>query len=209
VRTLLLNSTPQAVTGPRQHRGPRPGSDPGPEGHGVTTELVRVADYEVRPEVSSDEGLGDQCSQLPIKILASEILVMASPTWLGQPSSRAKRVLGRMDAMISETDDRTAQCLRPGRGHGRDRQRGRRPPRHQRARRGAGRHRLHRPRSVLDLLHMGPGPGPSYLEIDQGHAWSASAGRAAAGNLVAVAGALQATPCRCPPDSSQHAIVAL
>jgi hypothetical protein len=31
------------------------------------------------------------------------------------------------------------------------------------------------------------GPGPSYLEIDQGHAWSASAGRAAAGNLVAIA----------------------
>jgi hypothetical protein len=37
------------------------------------------------------------------------------------------------------------------------------------------------------LTYCNMGPGPSYLEIDQGHAWSASAGRAAAGKLVAVA----------------------
>ena len=42
---------------------------------------------------------------LNCKVLQSEILVMASPTWLGQPSSVAKRVLERMDAMLSETDD--------------------------------------------------------------------------------------------------------
>jgi NADPH-dependent FMN reductase len=65
-----------------------------------------VADYDVRPGVSSDEGQGDQWPQLRSKVLAAEILVMASPTWLGQPSSVAKRVLERMDAMISETDDR-------------------------------------------------------------------------------------------------------
>jgi multimeric flavodoxin WrbA len=39
------------------------------------------------------------------KILSSELFVLASPTWLGQPSSIAKRVLERMDAMLSETDD--------------------------------------------------------------------------------------------------------
>ena len=30
---------------------------------------------------------------------------MASPTWLGQPSSVAKRALERMDAMLSEQDE--------------------------------------------------------------------------------------------------------
>jgi multimeric flavodoxin WrbA len=75
------------------------------EKEGVATELVRVADYDVRPGVSSDEGDGDQWPQLRAKVLQSEILVMASPTWLGQPSSVAKRVLERMDAMLSETDD--------------------------------------------------------------------------------------------------------
>jgi multimeric flavodoxin WrbA len=47
------------------------------EGQGVTTELVRVADDDVRPGVSSDEGDGDQWPQLRAKVLESEILVMA------------------------------------------------------------------------------------------------------------------------------------
>jgi multimeric flavodoxin WrbA len=34
------------------------------EGQGVTTGLVRVADYDVRPGVSSDEGDGDQWPRL-------------------------------------------------------------------------------------------------------------------------------------------------
>jgi multimeric flavodoxin WrbA len=67
------------------------------EGQGVTTGLVRVADYDVRPGVSSDEGDGDQWPRLGPRSLDAEILVMASPTWLGQPSSVAKRVLERMD----------------------------------------------------------------------------------------------------------------
>jgi hypothetical protein len=37
-----------------------------------------------------------------------------------------------------------------------------------------------------------PGPGPSYLETDEGHEWSATTGQTAAQNLVAVARALQA-----------------
>jgi multimeric flavodoxin WrbA len=43
------------------------------EGQGVTTELVRVADYDVHPGVSSDEGDGDQWPRLRSKILANPI----------------------------------------------------------------------------------------------------------------------------------------
>jgi multimeric flavodoxin WrbA len=73
--------------------------------HDVEVELVRVLDFDVRPGVSSDEGDDDQWPTLREKILASEVLVIATPTWLGQISSVAKRVLERMDAMLSETDD--------------------------------------------------------------------------------------------------------
>jgi multimeric flavodoxin WrbA len=38
-------------------------------------------------------------------VVSSEILVMASPTWLGRPSSITQRALERMDAMLAETDD--------------------------------------------------------------------------------------------------------
>ena len=31
--------------------------------------------------------------------------MLATPTWFGQPSSVVKRVIERMDAMLSETDD--------------------------------------------------------------------------------------------------------
>jgi NADPH-dependent FMN reductase len=66
----------------------------------VECEVVRVVDLNIPPGVSSHEGDGDEWPALREKILASEIFVLASPTWLGQPSSVAKRVLERMDAML-------------------------------------------------------------------------------------------------------------
>jgi multimeric flavodoxin WrbA len=38
--------------------------------------------------------------------LASDILLLGTPVWLGQPSSVAKRVMERMDAFIHEKDDK-------------------------------------------------------------------------------------------------------
>lgn len=38
-------------------------------------------------------------------MLAADILVMATPTWMGHMSSTAQRVLERLDAELSETDD--------------------------------------------------------------------------------------------------------
>ncbi|WP_380165664.1 flavodoxin family protein [Jannaschia sp. R86511] len=73
--------------------------------HGVTGEVVRVADHDVRFGVSTDEGDGDQWPQLRAKVLAADILVIATPIWMGQPSSVSKVVLERLDAEISETDD--------------------------------------------------------------------------------------------------------
>ncbi|CAA9381290.1 MAG: hypothetical protein AVDCRST_MAG93-9192, partial [uncultured Chloroflexia bacterium] len=58
--------------------------------------LKRVLDYNVMPGVSNDEGDGDEWPQLREKVLAADTLIIAAPTWLGQPSSVAKRVLERI-----------------------------------------------------------------------------------------------------------------
>ena len=74
--------------------------------HGVTVaETIRIADHDVKPGVTSDEGAGDAWPQLREKILAHDILIFGGPIWLGQVSSVAKRVLERMDAFLDETDD--------------------------------------------------------------------------------------------------------
>ncbi len=170
------------------------------EQRGVEVELHRVLDYDVRPGVSSDEGDGDEWPQLRERIGGAEILVVASPTWLGKPSSVAQRVLERMDAMLSETDaegrpvayNRVAGIVVTGNEDGA----------HHVISEIAG--------ALIDIgytipgqawtyWNMGPGPGPSYLESTHKHEWSRSTGEAAAANLVAVAEALAARPVPPPP----------
>lgn len=75
------------------------------ERHDVVGDVVRVVDHDVRFGVTTDEGDGDEWPQIRARMLASDILVLATPIWLGQPSSVAKMVLERLDAEISETDD--------------------------------------------------------------------------------------------------------
>lgn len=70
------------------------------------TETVRVAALNIKPGVTSDEGAGDDWPKLRTKILKHDILIFGGPIWMGQVSSVAKRVMERMDAFLSETDDR-------------------------------------------------------------------------------------------------------
>jgi multimeric flavodoxin WrbA len=73
--------------------------------HDVDGEVVRVVDHDVRFGVSTDEGDGDGWPMIRAKLLSADILVIATPIWLGQPSSVTKMVLERLDAELSETDD--------------------------------------------------------------------------------------------------------
>jgi len=68
-------------------------------------ETLRIADYNILPGVTSDEGEGDDWPRVRETILAHDILIFGGPIWLGQIGSIAKRVLERMDAFLSETDD--------------------------------------------------------------------------------------------------------
>jgi multimeric flavodoxin WrbA len=73
--------------------------------YSVGGEILRIVDYNVKPGVEADMGDGDQWPQLRQKMLAADILVIATPTWVGHMSSVAQRVLERLDAELSETDE--------------------------------------------------------------------------------------------------------
>ncbi len=169
----------------------------------IETELVRVVDHDVKPGVSSDEGDGDEWPAIHDKILGAEILIVATPTWLGRPSSVAQRVLERLDALLSEEDDdgrpvaynRVAGVVVTGNEDG-------------------AHHVISEisgglidvgftiPGQAWTYWNKGPGPGDSYLETDddEGKEWSHTTGRAMASNLAAVARALGERPVPAPPS---------
>ena len=69
--------------------------------------VVRAVDHNIKPGVTSDEGKGDDWPALRQRVINADILIMATPIWLGQPSSVAKRVMERMDAFLTETDEKS------------------------------------------------------------------------------------------------------
>lgn len=79
--------------------------------HGVTGDLVRAVDLAVKPGVETDMGDGDEWPAIREKVLAADILVFVTPTWMGQHSSIAQRVLERLDAELAETDEQGRPIL--------------------------------------------------------------------------------------------------
>src|SRR5215203_2697036 len=73
--------------------------------HGVEGSMVRVVDHDVRPGVELDMGDGDAWPGIREQVMAADVLVLATPTWLGQHSSVAQRVFERLDAELSEKDE--------------------------------------------------------------------------------------------------------
>jgi multimeric flavodoxin WrbA len=170
-------------------------------GEGVEAASVRAVDHSILPGVESEMGEGDEWPGIRSQILDSEILILATPTWLGRPSSIAQRVLERMDAMLSETDEEerpvaynhVAGVVVTGNEDG-------------------AHHVISEvsgaladigftiPGQAWTYWNKGPGPGEDYSETEEGHEWSHSTGKAAAANLLAVARALEAKPIPAPPS---------
>ncbi|MEN3361698.1 MAG: hypothetical protein V7637_5680, partial [Mycobacteriales bacterium] len=145
---------------------------------GIQTEMVRAVDHDIKPGVQTDMGDGDAWPAIHQKLLASDILIIASPTWVGRPASPAQRVIERLDAMISETDgdgrpvayNRVAGVVVTGNEDG-------------------AHHVISEitgalidigytiPGQAWTYWHLGPGAGPNYLDDDRGHDWSAKTGR--------------------------------
>ncbi|MEW2448276.1 flavodoxin family protein [Streptomyces parvulus] len=170
------------------------------KGHGVEVDVVRAVDLNLKPGVETDMGDGDEWPRVHERLLASQILILASPTWVGHPSSVAQRVLERMGAMLSETDDegrpvaynRVAGVLVTGNEDG---------AHHVIAELSGGLADIGYtiPGQAWTYWHLGPGPGPDFLDDERGHDWALSTGRAMASNLVHAARALGAMPVPAPP----------
>lgn len=79
--------------------------------HGVTGTLVRAVDHTILPGVEADMGEGDEWPTVRRSVLEADILVFVTPTWMGQHSSVAQRVLERLDAELGETDDKGRPVL--------------------------------------------------------------------------------------------------
>ena len=170
-------------------------------GHDVECEVFRLADLHVPPGVETDLGGGDEWPRVHDALMRSEILIVATPTWVGRPSSLAQRALERMDALISETGDdgrpvaydKVAGVVVTGNEDG---------AHHviSEVTGGLGDIGYTIPAQAWTYWNIGPGPGPDYGDTDQGHEYSEKTGRAMAANLVGVARALAANPLGPPPE---------
>jgi multimeric flavodoxin WrbA len=165
------------------------------EAEGAACEAVRAVDLAIKPGVETDMGEGDDWPKVHEKLLAADILVIATPTWLGQASSICQRVLERMDALLSETKDdgrpiafdKVAGVVVTGNEDG-------------------AHHIVGTTcQALIDIgfcvsahswtyWHLGPGKGPEYLKSQQGHDHADRVGRNAARNLAALAKSLKAHP---------------
>lgn len=72
---------------------------------GVGGDSIRTVDHAIRPGVTADEGDGDAWPGIRTRILDADVLIVATPIWLGHMSSEAQRVLERLDAELSVFDD--------------------------------------------------------------------------------------------------------
>lgn len=72
--------------------------------HDVDGHELRIVDHAVLPGVATDMGDGDDWPELRRSVLEADIVVFGTPTWMGQHSSVAQRVLERLDAELSEQD---------------------------------------------------------------------------------------------------------
>lgn len=73
--------------------------------YGATSTVIRVADHEIKHGVELDMGDGDEWPRIRQQIMEADILLLATPIWLGHPASMTQKVLERLDAELSETDD--------------------------------------------------------------------------------------------------------
>jgi multimeric flavodoxin WrbA len=170
---------------------------------GVETDVIRLVDHQIDFGVVSEAlSEGDEWPAIRERILASEILIIATPTWFGQPSSVSKVALERMNAFLSETHDdgetpiaynRVAGVVVVGNEDG-------------------AHHVIGETNIALNDIgysvpgqnwtywNKGPGPGDEdWLSTDE-RDWTISTGKACASNLLALATALQKSPIPPPPN---------
>lgn len=73
---------------------------------GARCESLRLVDYDIPAGTQANRGDGDQWPEVRAKLRQADVLVLATPIWMGQASSLMQRIFERMDATFDEEDDR-------------------------------------------------------------------------------------------------------
>jgi multimeric flavodoxin WrbA len=158
----------------------------------IESEMLRLADLHIPPGVKTNMGGDDDWPHIHDKLLQARIVIFATPTWVGRPSSLAQRAMERMDAMITEMRDgvpvaygKVAGVVVAGNEDG---------AHHVISEicGGLGDIGFTIPPQASTYWNKGPGPGDDYLDTDYRHDWSEKTGRQAAHNLAKLARALEA-----------------
>jgi len=169
---------------------------------GVRCESVRLPDHDIAPGVVSQAVRpGDAWPQIHAQVLEADIVVFASPTWFGQPSSEIKRAFERLSGLMSETDDdgvpapynKVAGFVVTGNEDG---------AHHVISQMAAAAYDIGFtvPAHAWTYWNKGPGPGDEEYVTSSETEWTNTTGRAAAQNLETVARALAANPLTAPPS---------
>ncbi|NJP38448.1 flavodoxin family protein [Alkalicoccus luteus] len=168
---------------------------------GVETEEIRLADYRILPGMEKDLGEGDEWPGLLEKVMGANILIMATPIWIGEKSSVMTLAMERLYAASSDLNtkgqsiyyNKVGGAVVTGNEDG--------------AKEAA--------KSILyGLSHIGftippnvdaywvgeAGPGPSYLETDRDNAFTKQNTKIMCYNLVHFASMFQERPI--PPEGN-------
>ena len=70
--------------------------------YGVRSQMIRLVEYDIPAGTKSNLGSGDDWPGILKKILASDIVVFATPIWWGIQSSLMQRVIERLDELHDE-----------------------------------------------------------------------------------------------------------
>lgn len=153
---------------------------------GVECETVRLVDYNIAYGTASDMGEGDEWPAIYEKIKAADILVPSMPIWMGVRSSLCQVLVERLDGSYSDIDSESGQyplynkvvgVIVTGNEDG-----------------------AHDccATTLFNFSHFGcvvppnpdcywvgeAGPGPSYIEVGQGHLYTNRTARFLAHNVV-------------------------
>ena len=80
------------------------------ERNGVAVETLRAVDHDlapgVYPDMTENGASSDEWPKIWAKVASADILILATPIWLGEKSSVAQRVIERLYAHSSQTNDK-------------------------------------------------------------------------------------------------------
>lgn len=66
--------------------------------HGVESQMIRLAERNIPVGTQSDMGKGDEWPGILKTLIASDIVILATPIWFGNYSSLLQKIIERMDS---------------------------------------------------------------------------------------------------------------